>query len=176
MKKKAFLLLILLTGALSASPVASMQTFSADFEQHIVNAQKSQITYRGKLFAKRAHNRALWIYTAPVDKRICYNSGEVVIIEPELEQAILARLDKVPNIITLLQKAKRTGPGRYVTTFNNIHYTIIFKEGILSEIRYTDELHNRVTIRFRHQETDRAVPDAKFACKIPAGYDILQQK
>ncbi len=159
-----------------ATSIADLKTFSADFEQNIVNDQQSRITYKGKLYAKKQNNQALWIYTDPIDKKIYYSSGKVVIIEPELEQAIFARLDKVPNILTLLQKAKKIGEGRYLTTFNKIDYTIIFKEGKLSEIRYKDELHNRVVIRFEHQQTDVPLSDEKFRYNIPADYDILEQK
>ncbi len=159
-----------------ASPVADLKTFSADFEQNIVNDQQSRITYRGKLYAKKQNNKALWIYTNPVNKKIYYSSGKVVIIEPELEQAIFAKLDKVPNILTLLQKAKKIGAGRYLATFNKTDYTIIFKDSKLSEIRYKDELHNKVTIRFHEQKTNLSIPDTKFVWKIPEDYDILEQK
>jgi outer membrane lipoprotein carrier protein len=176
LKKKAFLLFTLLGNSLIASTISGMKTFSADFEQKIVNDQQSRIIYKGKLFAKKQNNQALWIYTDPIDKKIYYSSCKVVIVEPELEQAIFAKLDKVPNILTLLHKAKRVGEGRYRTTFNGIDYTIIFKEGKLSEIRYRDELQNRVTIRFYNQKRDQPIADKKFVWKIPAEYDILEQK
>jgi len=176
LKKKIFLFLISAGTLFAVSDIRDLRTFSADFEQQVVNDQKSRITYRGKLYATQQQSRALWRYTSPIDKRIYYGNGKVVIIEPELEQAIFAKLDKVPNLITLLSKAKKIGDHTYRTTFNNIKYTIVFQNGKLNEIRYRDELHNKIVIRFSHQSVNRPISDATFAYRIPADYDILEQK
>lgn len=176
MKKQIFLFLLTVGVSLSAAAIQDIRTFTADFRQTIHNDQKTKITYRGKLFAQQEHNQALWIYTDPIDKRIYYSSGKVVIIEPELEQAIFAKLDKVPNILTLLKKAKKKAPHTYVTTFNNTQYTILFKEGKLDRIRYRDELHNRIEIAFDHQKVNLPIDRKKFLYQIPADYDILEQK
>ncbi len=176
MKKKVFLFLTLFAGTLSATSIQNLTTFVADFRQSVQNNQQSRIVYHGKLYAKKDKNQALWIYTDPIDKKIYYSSGKVVIIEPELEQAIFARLDKVPNILTLLKKAKQTGPHTYVTTFNNTRYTIIFENNQLEEIRYRDELQNKIRIQFSHQKINQPLQDERFVYRIPADYDILEQK
>lgn len=159
-----------------ASGISGLKSFESDFRQTIINDQNSKIVYKGKLYAKKEHNQALWIYTSPVDKKIYYSRGKVVIIEPELEQAIFAKLDKVPNILTLLKQAKKIGENRYVTTFNNTRYTIVLKNDTLEKITYTDELHNRITILFTHQKSNANISDKRFAYQIPADYDILEQR
>ena len=148
MKKRIFLFLTILSSNLLSAGISDLRSFESDFQQIIINDQKTRITYKGKLYAKKDKNQALWVYTSPVDKKIYYSSGKVVIIEPELEQAIFAKLDKVPNILTLLKQAKKTGKDTYVTTFNNTRYTITFADGVLSKISYLDELHNKITILF----------------------------
>lgn len=176
MKKQIFLFLLTASISLSAAAIEDIHTFTANFRQTIHNDQQAKIIYRGKLFAQKEHNQALWIYTDPINKRIYYSGGKVVIIEPELEQAIFAKLDKVPNILTLLKKAKKKAPHTYVTTFNNTQYTILFKEGKLDRIRYKDAMHNQIEIAFDHQKTNLPIDGKKFLYQIPADYDILEQK
>ncbi len=161
---------------LAASDLGNLKSFASDFRQTIINNENSRIVYTGKLYAKKEKNQALWIYTSPIDKKIYYSSGKVVIIEPELEQAIFAKLDKVPNILTLLKKAKKIGKDTYITTFNNTRYTITMKNGTLHKITYTDELQNRITILFEKQKNNISIPDTRFAYRIPADYDILEQR
>jgi outer membrane lipoprotein carrier protein len=176
LKKRIFLFLTILSSALYASGISNLKSFESDFKQTIINDQNSRIVYTGKLYAKKENNQALWIYTSPIDKKIYYSSGKVVIIEPELEQAIFAKLDKIPNILTLLKKAKKIGKDTYVTTFNNTRYVITLSNNTLSKITYTDELHNKITIVFKNQKSNTAIPDKRFAYQIPADYDILEQR
>jgi len=176
LKKRVFLFLTVLSTTAFATGIDNLKSFESDFRQTIVNDQNAHIIYRGKLYAKKDKNQALWVYTSPIEKKIYYSSGKVVIIEPELEQAIFAKLDKVPNILTLLKKAKKIGDERYVTTFNNIRYIITMKKGVLQQITYTDELHNKITILFENQKSNKNIPDKRFAYQIPADYDILEQR
>ena len=176
MKTKVFLFLLLLSEIVRANVTADLKSFASDFTQTIVNEQNARITYKGKLYATKANNQAVWIYTSPVNKKIYYTNGKVVILEPELEQAIFAKLDKVPNILTLLKEAKKIGKGKYVTMFNKIRYTITFAGKKPSKITYTDELHNRVQILFSHQKTDIKIPQSTFRYTRPEDYDILQQR
>ncbi len=161
---------------LFSSDLAKLESFESDFKQIITNDQNSKITYKGKLYAKKEKNLALWIYTSPIDKKIYYSEGKVVIIEPELEQAIFAKLDKVPNILSLLKKAKKVSKDTYITTFNNTNYKITLKDKHIEKITYKDELQNKVTILFSHQKINEPIKNDKFAYKIPQEYDILNQK
>ena len=176
MKKRVYLFLTILSNTVFASGIADLKSFESDFSQTIINDQNSHIVYQGKLYAKKDKNQALWVYTSPIDKKIYYSSGKVVIIEPELEQAIFAKLDKVPNILTLLKQAKKIGEDKYATTFNNTRYTITMKKSTLQKITYTDELHNKITILFKNQKNNKKISDKRFAWKIPADYDILEQR
>ena len=176
LKKRIFLFVCLLGTSLFAADIQNLQSFSASFKQIVHNDQNTRITYSGKLYAKKQNNQALWIYTDPIDKKIYYSGGKVVIIEPELEQAIFAKLDKIPNLITLLNKAKKIGEHTYRTTFNGTDYTIMFKNGDLSEIRYKDELQNKIRILFTDQKVNQPISDQRFAYQIPSDYDILEQK
>ena len=176
MKKTIFSFLILTSSTFLAADISTLNTFESNFKQTITNDQNSRITYHGKLYAKKDHNQALWIYTDPIDKKIYYSSGKVVIIEPELEQAIFAKLDKVPNILSLLKQAKKVSENTYITTFNNTQYKILVNHNQIENISYKDELHNRVNIAFVNQKSNRKIDNNKFAYHIPKDYDILEQK
>jgi outer membrane lipoprotein carrier protein len=152
-----------------------LNSLESNFKQSITNEQNSRITYSGKMYATKQNNQALWIYTNPIDKKIYYKSGNIVIIEPELEQAIFAKLSRVPNVLSLLNSATRVSNNKLQTTFNNTVYTITTTGNKIKSISYTDEIQNRVVITFSGQKTNRPIANSKFVYNIPAGYDILEQ-
>jgi len=176
LKKRVFLFLTFMGSSLFCSDLSRLESFESDFKQIITNDQNSKIIYKGKLYAKKEKNLALWIYTSPIDKKIYYSEGKVVIIEPELEQAIFAKLDKVPNILSLLKKAERISKNTYITAFNNTNYKITLNGDKIEKITYKDELQNKVTILFSHQKSNEPIKNDKFVYKIPGDYDILNQK
>jgi outer membrane lipoprotein carrier protein len=127
------------------------------------------------MYAKKDGNQALWIYNTPVEKSIYYKGGNIVIIEPELEQAIFAKLSKVPNIMKLLSNAKEITSNTYETNFNKIKYTIRLDGQNIKDISYIDEMQNKVIIEFNSQSINSEIADSKFSYIIPEGFDILEQ-
>ncbi len=162
------------TTLLSAN-ITQLNSLESNFKQSIVNDQNSRITYSGKMYATKQNNQALWEYTSPIEKKIYYKDGSIVIIEPELEQAIFAKLSKVPNVLSLLNSAKRISENRFETTFNNVKYMIETNGNKINSISYTDEIQNRVTIEFNAQKTNENINASKFVYSIPEDYDILEQ-
>ncbi len=162
------------TTLLSAN-ITQLNSLESNFKQSIVNDQNSRITYSGKMYATKQNNQALWEYTSPIEKKIYYKDGSIVIIEPELEQAIFAKLSKVPNVLSLLNSAKRISENRFETTFNNVKYMIETNGNKINSISYTDEIQNRVTIEFNTQKTNENINASKFVYSIPEDYDILEQ-
>ena len=152
-----------------------LNSLESNFKQSITNEQNSRITYSGKMYATKQNNQALWVYTNPIEKKIYYKSGSIVIIEPELEQAIFAKLSKVPNVLSLLNNATKVSANKLQTTFNNIVYTITTSGNKIKSISYTDEIQNRVTITFSGQKTNEHIENSKFVYSIPQDYDILEQ-
>ena len=174
--KKKFLFLLLTTTALISADLANIKTIETNFIQKIKNSANKILTYKGKMFAKKENNLALWIYNSPVKKKIYYRDGNIVILEPELEQATFAKLEKIPNIITLLKNAKKVSKNKLVTTFNNTKYYIITDNKFVKYITYKDEMQNLVTINFQNPKVNKHISNEKFIYEIPAGYDILKQQ
>ena len=152
-----------------------IQTLAASFKQRITNDQNAVITYTGKLYASQKQNQALWEYDTPVIKKIYYKEGELVIIEPELEQAIYAKLDKIPNILKLLKSAEKISENTLQTNFNGLKYTITTEGNSIKTIAYKDEMQNSVVITFEKEVVNAPISSERFSFIIPKDYDILRQ-
>ncbi len=176
MKTKLLIIANIVFTPLISANILNINSIESNFEQTITNDQSSQIRYTGKMYAKQANNKALWQYKTPIKKQIFYTNGKLIIIEPELEQAIFAKLDKVPNVLALIKNAQKISNNTLSTTFNSITYTIQINGNKIDSISYTDELHNNVIIRFLNEKTNSYINDSKFVFNIPKNYDILEQK
>jgi len=173
--KKILLSVAILSTSLLNASISQLDSLESNFKQSIVNEQNSKITYSGKMYATKQNNQALWEYKSPIEKKIYYKQGNIVIIEPELEQAIFAKLSKVPNVLRLLNSAKQISDNKLVTTFNKIKYTITTDGDKIKSINYVDEIQNRVTIEFSNQKVNSKINSTVFTYTIPDDYDILEQ-
>jgi len=173
--KKYILALLLITSSLISAELTNLKTISSNFTQLISNSSHNTIKYNGKMYAKKENNLALWIYTSPVEKKIYYRDGNIVILEPDLEQVTFAKLNKVPNIISILKRAKKISKNKLVATFNKTKYTITTNKNTVKKIQYKDEMQNRVTINFYNTKVNHNISDRVFIYEIPAGYDVLKQ-
>jgi len=173
--KKFLLAAILMSNTLLNANITQLTSLESSFKQSIINDQDSRIVYSGKMYASQQNNQALWIYESPIEKKIYYKDGSIVIIEPELEQVIFAKLSKVPNVLSLLNSAKKVSENRLTTTFNNIKYTITTHGNKIQSINYTDEIQNRVMIEFHNQKVNSPINSSTFSYSIPEDYDILEQ-
>jgi len=176
MKIKYFIALSIFGANIAYSNILNIDSIESDFRQVITNEQNAKISYTGKMYATKSGNKALWEYINPVSKKIYYQgNGKLVIIEPTLQQAIYAKLNKVPNILKLLQNAKKTPSGLLVTNFNGIKYFIKAKNNRLEKVSYTDEMQNQVNIIFSNEKINKNINSSVFRYTIPANYDILEQ-
>jgi len=149
------------------------QTIKAEFIQTITDDRNSTITYSGNMLAKRP-NLAMWHYTKPVQKTVYITAEKVTVVEPELEQAIIKRLDNSIDILAILAAAKKEGPNRYVAFYNHQQYHIVMEGDAIKSIRYTDAFDNTITIVFSDQEINRTIDDSRFDASIPEGFDIIK--
>jgi outer membrane lipoprotein carrier protein len=154
--------------------ILDFKTLSSDFVQTITNEQNSTITYTGSFYATNRQT-ALWVYKTPISKRVYFVKNRVVIIEPELEQAIITTLQKSPNFAEIIKSAKEISKDKYMAVFDDTNYYITLKNGEISNIDYKDKLENRVDIKLNNLEKNIILDDAMFKLNIPKDYDILTQ-
>ena len=99
----------------------------------------------------------------------------MVIIEPELEQAIVTNLENTPNIAHLITTAQEIAKNTYATTFMETTYTIYASPSSIEKVSYRDKLDNAVEILFRAQSTNLFLDDSLFEADIPLGFDLIRQ-
>lgn len=156
-----------------ANPL-EFQTIQSSFTQTITNEDNKTITYTGSFYATSSA-KALWIYKTPVNKKIYFNQNQVVILEPELEQAIMTTLEKNPNITSILRNAKQIKENLFEATFDDTTYHILTQGESIKEISYHDKLENKVKIILSHQTKNAFLDDVLFEPAVPKEYDILTQ-
>jgi len=162
---------LFITGFLFLYASFDIQSIKADFVQTITNEQNSTIKYSGKFYA-RNDNKALWIYQKPIRKKLYFLNGQVVIIEPELEQAIFSKAKKLPKILDILKTAEKKG-NKLIAKCCDTFYTIIIKNHKIMSVSYKDKIGNNVKIIFSNEDTNLIIDDEIFRYNIPKDYDIL---
>lgn len=166
--------LITLFSTLYAQNLQELKTFQSDFKQTIINPSNNEAIYTGTIDIKEP-NFIKWHYETPIEKLVYIKKYTVTIIEPELEQAIITRLNKEINILTLLKSAKKIDQNIYESNFNNVKYTLLFKNNLLNTISYTDELENKVIIAFSNTKQNKSLSDETFKFQIPQEFDIIRK-
>lgn len=169
---KKFILSLLLTLSCFGNEL-KFKSIQSDFTQ-VVNSKDSSVTYTGKFYAKNDNN-ALWIYTNPTPKKIYFNNSHVVVIEDELEQVIISKLEDTINLTHILSQAKQITPELYKATYDEIEYLITIKNGVLLTIDYKDKLENKIKITFKNLVKDVKISNELLTPTIPKNYDVITQ-
>ncbi|MDO5045301.1 LolA-like outer membrane lipoprotein chaperone [Campylobacter sp.] len=169
--KKISAILLFCTAVFANS--LSFKTLESDFIQTITS-NDTNIDYYGKFYA-REDNKALWIYDKPTPKKIYFDKNRVVVIEDELEQAIISRLENTPNLASILKKATRIKDDLYKTKFDDVEYFIAIKNDLPTRIDYQDKLGNKIKILFENAKKDEAISEEILTPVIPSFYDVINQ-
>ncbi len=148
------------------------ETMSGKFVQTLASKQ-TKLTYTGDFYATKT--AAFWHYKTPLEKKIYFSYKEVVILDGELEQAIVTKVGDVPNLSEILRGAAPNKNGEFTASLDGTRYTITAPKGVVKKISYTDKLDNRVTIDFTGVKKDVKLSPALFKAQIPAGFDIIKQ-
>ncbi|WP_185900182.1 LolA-like outer membrane lipoprotein chaperone [Campylobacter sp. MIT 99-7217] len=150
---------------------ADYKSFSSDFTQ-IVSNKNSKISYKGKLIITQ--NKAFWSYEEPTQKQIYIKNQNITIVEPDLEQVILTKLEKVPNLTQIFKNAKQNKQGLYEANYEGVRYIVKLENDEVQSISYQDDLENEVSIILSKQKRNFAVDENIFEAKYPKSYDILR--
>ena len=117
----------------------------------------------------------MWHYKTPTIKNIFFSFTKVVVIEPELEQAIITNIKETPNLTAILANAKPNKNGVYEASFDDVKYLIELKGDLPNKISYTDKMDNKVVINLSNVRKNAPVNEAIFKPAIPKNYDIITQ-
>ena len=166
------ILLLLLTTA-SFANINNINSFEADFKQKIVDDKDKEILYYGHIMATKPQY-ALWKYTKPINKSVYILENKAIIVEPELEQAIIKKIGNNFNFFELINNAKKISDNKYLARYNNTTFIIQTEKGTIMSISYKDEFENRVTIDFTNQVENKKIEKSKFNPIIPDEYDLIR--
>ena len=166
-----FVALLVLTPLFAISEKTN--TMQADFVQTITDDKNSTITYKGEMLAKRP-SMAMWHYKKPIEKTVYITATNVTIVEPELEQAIIKRLDNSIDILSILASAKKEGKNSYTAFYQGKEYYITMHANMIDSISYTDAFDNLVKIIFTAQQINKGLNNSLFKADIPADFDIIK--
>lgn len=151
----------------------NIQSFEADFIQTITDEEKKVLKYKGTMHSKRP-SLVLWNYTDPINKKIYIDNKRAVIVEAELEQAIIKRLKDEIDFFEILSKAKSLDETHYIAYYKDIEFTIEEDNGVIVSLSYTDQLENKVLITFSNQKQNHFIEDTFFIPKVPKDFDLIR--
>jgi outer membrane lipoprotein carrier protein len=104
------------------------------------------------------------------------NGKKLFLLEPELEQVIIKRVDKSLKMLEILQNAERVDEKRYIAQIEDRDYLVILDQvGKIKRIIYKDELENSVSLTLFEVEENGYIPTTKFLPEIPEDFDKIYQ-
>ncbi len=171
MKKLLFLALF---GVSAQADINALHYLEADFQQKIIDDQNKTIVYNGHVKAAKPQF-ALWEYQSPVSKQVYILPYEVVIVEPELEQAIVKKIGDNFDFFSLIKHAKKIDDNHYIAYFKEKNYFIVMNGDRLVSIKYKDDFDNSVIIDFKDVRVNKKIEKEAFAPHIPDDYDLIKE-
>ncbi len=169
--KYIFTLLILFTQIFAY--IDSINSFEADFTQSVTDEKKKVLSYSGHIIASKPQN-ALWKYNTPVKKEIYINAFNVTVIEPEIEQVIIRKLESNFDLFNMIKNAKQIDKNTYKAFYKDSEFIITTKNDMIESISYLDEFENSVKIVFTHQKQNEVIDPEVFMPKIPIDFDVIR--
>lgn len=149
-----------------------IEPFNANFNQTVTNINNKTLTYNGQIFTS-SKNQILWKYKNPTIKNIYINKTEVIVEEPELEQAIITNINNSLNLNTIIKNANQISNTKYETIINNTKYTLIIENKKINTISYKDELENKISINFSDIKLNPNNKNEIFIFLPKEDYDII---
>lgn len=148
-----------------------LKTINGSFTQTLTSPDEDIITYEGLIFLN-LKGKALWRYSSPTPKEVYVNGKSVVVVEPLLEQAIVAKIDSTFDINSLLKEQIENG--KKVVVYDGISYEVTFNDFKPKTISYVDQMENRVKILFENVELNGDFDVSVFTPNIPKEFDIIK--
>ena len=168
---KKILLCLICSVFVIANPL-EFKTLNSEFTQ-IVKSQDTKIEYSGNFIA--TNKNAFWHYEKPNLKDIYFSFEKVIVIEPELEQAIITNVKEVPNITDILQNAKQDKNGNFLAKFDDINYLIHIENNKITKITYTDKMDNDIELIFLNLKKNSDINESLLIPQIPNNFDVITQ-
>jgi len=167
------LLSIILCSSLSYGAIDNINSFQAEFTQSVTDDKNVSIEYNGLIAAKKPQN-AVWNYLMPIKKDVYISKYKVTVVEPEIEQVIIRRIESNFDFFILIKNAVKVNDNTYEANYKETKFMIKIDNSLIESISYKDEFDNDVKIIFRNQKQNIEILDSKFIAKYPVEFDIIR--
>ena len=151
----------------------NINSFQAEFKQSITDDKAKVLEYTGTIKAVKPQN-ALWKYKTPVEKNVYIGKGSITIVEPEIEQVIIRKIDGNFDFFKMVEGAKKVEKNLYATIYKDTLFTIKIQKGLVKSISYKDEFENSVEILFTNQIQNSDINSSLFFPSYPLEYDVIR--
>lgn len=168
-----YIILLFLIGTNLFASLDKIDSFDAEFTQKITDEKNQTITYSGHIVAIKPSN-ARWTYLKPVKKDVYMNIYDVTIVESEMEQVIIKKVESNFDFFKMIANAKKLKENIYTTTYKDTKFTITKKGELIDSISYTDEFENKIIINFKNQIQNKKIDEKIFTPTYPLHYDIIR--
>lgn len=169
--KYLFLAVLIVSQAFAS--LEQINSFEADFAQSITDEKDKVLIYNGHIIASKPQN-AKWNYIKPVKKDVYINKLEVTIVEPEIEQVIIRKIESKFDFFNMISNAKFIKKDTYIANYQDSKFTIIKNGALIESISYVDEFENRVKIVFKNQKQNHTIDSKIFIPHYPLYFDIIK--
>ncbi len=168
-----FIFLFFLSNVM-ANSVKIPVSLSANFTQKITDPKGKTILYKGKV-QLNIEGDLKWSYKSPTKKEVCSNKKIFIVVDHDLEQVSFYKIDKTPNLASILKNARHYKGRLYTARFGEAIYTFsIDSKGYIDQLAYKDDLDNVVNIHFLNiKYAHKKIPTAQLQCPYPFDYDIV---
>ena len=177
-----------------ANILESLETYAADFEQQILDGSGQRLQEaRGRMWLSRP-GKFRWEVDAPYEQLVVSAGEEVILYDPDLEQATVQALDQrvthTPALLLSGSANELTGsydvtrrqqggsetftlvPKDTDTLFEELQMT--FRGEALDILQMTDSTGQRTAIEFDNVQLNESLDDSRFTFEIPEGTDVIR--
>ncbi|MDA3908720.1 MAG: LolA-like outer membrane lipoprotein chaperone [Sulfurimonas sp.] len=164
---------LLLSSTLAFASFDGLNSFQADFTLSVTDDKNKSLVYKGHIVAAKPQN-AVWNYIQPIKKDVFINRFSVTVIEPEIEQVIIRKIDSKLDFFNMIQNAKKIEKNRYEAHYKEAKFIITTKNEVIETISYIDEFENKVKIVFENQKENEKINMELFTPKYPLEFDVIR--
>ena len=167
------LLMTMLCSSLSFAAIDNINSFEAEFTQSVTNDKNTSLNYMGFVSAKKPQY-AVWNYMEPIKKNVYIGKHSVTIVEPEIEQVIIKRIESNFDFFMMIKNAVKVSENIYEANYKESRFTITTKDDLIETISYKDEFDNDVKIVFKNQKKNIEINEDNFVANYPLHFDVIR--
>lgn len=174
--------------------VNSMQTLQGNFSQKVIDNNNNIIQDVKGSFLFKKPNFFKWDYDHPFKSQIICDGELLYLYDPDLKQVVISALQKLGGVSPAMllvsssatdyfniNKLKKTNPKDIFeavpkklqdSTFKKV--TILFNNGILSEMYIIDNMEHKTEIHFNQLKNNEEINEGSFLFNVPEDVDVIK--